>query len=293
MATGTSMKPKNQARDDVMNYAHTMLEKLGKSESLTSHLFIAGIYHLTDINPLHLLPQSEFETSSRRGLIDYVYMPPMANDLNVFIELKKYNSISRESDHTKQVLAYLRSPFPSELTLFERKDNWRLGILTDLVSTYLYLRKKQWGNTTQVYSLPCIQSNSLAQISNLFDILNEVLKLPVGLICHRFLWENLSNRFQILATTLSDENSSISRLAYAEWLKIIGSSGGRGWPKHFVRTFEAAYDSSKHTSDITFDQIEGIKKSFNDKHVRKEIKNLFITSYNVDFGKGNDPLVFK
>lgn len=284
---------RNNYRDDIIRYAHILRATLEKSESTTSHLFISGIYHASGIDPINLLPQSEFASGSRRGLIDYVYMSPASIDLHAFIELKKYNSIIRESDHMKQVLTYLKASFPPDLLKLKREDNWRLGILTDLRTTYLYLRKRQWGSTSQVYSLPRWTTNELSELPNFFKELGILLNLPNGKLCSKFFWEDIRNRFQILSLALLDDTSQLFRVGYGLWLKELGSAGGRGWPGRFRDTFAAACDSSKHTSSIAFPEVDAIKWAFNAREVRREVKNHFQRSYDVDFGKGNDPLVFK
>ena len=101
---------KRKRKEQLLQYLIKIRQVMRSHESVTSHAFSSLLFHL-GINPDDLMPQ----TGTRKGQIDYVFMPESDRELNFFIELKKYEIIDRERPHEAQLKGYLAEGFPEVL----------------------------------------------------------------------------------------------------------------------------------------------------------------------------------
>jgi hypothetical protein len=262
-----------KALQPVKSYVEQAKPLLTSSESATSHVLVCLLTTLQRIKPYDLFPQ----VRGTRGIIDFIYMPKGIKDVNFFIELKKYGSL--KGDHAGQKNKYLKGKLPQPLGKFGRKDGWRVLILTDLRHTEILVRKTEKRGKKRAYRYPLPPGD----VFEVAGQIKEWLVMERGTLCRTVLWEQNTNRFDIVLRDLKKRaNLTLGKLAYQLWLNTLRMKGGKGKPKRFKDAFRAAY--VKDLPRVPPDDINAVKQVFEEHKVQELIRKLF-KGYGVKFKK--------
>lgn len=252
--------------------------ELSKNESFVSHIFLSLIYSVTNIKSYELIPQGK----SKKGLIDFLYLPRERNGISYTIELKRYKSINKDRLHNDQMYRYLTSGI-NELKILKRKDTWRVGIICDLNSFVICLRKMEKNNKTGIYYDDIkVFDEDFKQFANTFK---ETVNEKIEKIAYNIFWKKRENRFDIVKRELG-KNKIFHKSVYDCWLKKVSETekqnitGGRGWPEIFNKAYKYALKNNK--IDHTFYSGE-VRKVFGEKKIIEEVKDIFEDKYGVNF----------
>ena len=264
--------------EELINTIKLFARELSKNESFVSHIFLSLIYSVTDIKSYELIPQGK----SKKGLIDFLYLPRERKEISYTIELKRYKSINKDRLPKAQMEKYLKSGI-NELQILKRKDTWRVGIISDLNSFIICLRKMEKNNKTGIYYDDIkVFDEDFKQFANTFK---ETVNEKIEKIAYNIFWKKRENRFDIVKEELS-KSKIFHKSVYDCWLKQVSATekqninGGRGWPEKFQKACKYALENSK--IDQTFYSGE-VRKVFGEKKIIKEIKTIFEDKYGVNF----------
>lgn len=215
-------------------YLDLIQKEASKKESMTSHLFISYLYKSTSVKFYNLIPQG----SSKKGQIDYLYMPPNRN-VNMFVEIKSYGHIHlNEKTHQKarkQTLLRMKSnkkgTFPDILKRFDREDIWRIGLLTDLRNTYIFLRNKKYSTPIFEFALDFLNTDFIS-IKEIFKKLKQDLfifssNFKISKFCHEIIWNIVENRYKLIYFELIKDKKLKNKI-YIEWKKFMGYHTAKG-----------------------------------------------------------------
>lgn len=269
---------KKELKRNLTDYINKITRLMEKHESLTSHVLLANLYLLYKIYPWQIIPQP----TSKRGIIDFFYLPDK-EDYNVFIEMKKFLSLSEEK--TSSASKYLRIKFPKALKKIGRKDGKRLLLVTDLHSLAISVRQKEWGKTSKGNYVHIIHGISGKNCS---EEIARWLKMPSGEAYRIVLWDDKVNRCEFIFDLLKKKNSHLYNKIYSSWCAVL-NVGGRSWPEKFLKAYCA--QSNKLEKGVPPEHMEAVRQVFSKPRINSLVKKSF-TDCGVKFKQGPTKSLF-
>lgn len=267
-------------REPLLGYTDRVSESMSRSESITSHVLLSYLYLLNRIYPWQIVPQP----NSKRGIIDFFYLP-RESEFNVFVEMKKFRAM--DSRRANAASKYLKVPFPKELNKLDRTDGVRLLIVTDLRSIRIHVRQKHWGQTKRAYSLKPIEFETAEECSR---AIGDWLQISSGEAFRRVIWDEPENRMHVVYEELRrGKKSRLYKEVYSSWLDEIGSKGWGGWPRRFLKAFEARCQwNNKH---VPPNQLAAITNVFRKSATRRLVKE-YLEGFGIRFRPGPFTSIF-
>jgi len=269
-------------KDDFKELLETIrlfASELSNNESFVSHIFVSLIYLSAGIKSYELIPQGK----SKRGLIDFLYLPKKLKDISYTVELKGYKSLNKDSVSAKtQMNKYLKSGI-RVLKKLKRNDIWRVGIICDLNTIVVCLRRTEWKNKTKIYyDEPKVFNEDLKRFSITFkNIVNE----NIGKLANNIFWKKRYNRFDIVIKELKNNKMFYNKI-FVLWKKQVCKTEKRdiSRSKGLNIKFKSSYKYALETRKTDKAHYSGeVIKVFSEPKIMKEIKYIFEKDYGVNF----------
>lgn len=269
---------KKKITQELKQFTDEITKLMSKHESLTSHVLLAYLYLLHKIYPWHIIPQP----TSKRGIIDFFYLPH-DKDYNVFVEMKKFLSLSE--DKILSTSKYLKIKFPQALKKLGRIDGKRLLLVTDLHTITVSVRQKERGKTSKgnyVIEIPGIPGK------NCSDEVAKWLKMSCGEANRIVLWDDAKNRYELIHNLIKTKNTNLYKKTYDAWCLQLNVRG-KGWPEKYLKAFCAKAGLSKKA--VPPRHIEAVEEVFSKTKINSLVKKTF-TDYGVIFRQGRTKYLF-
>ena len=248
---------------------------LSSNEAITSHIFISYLYYFFNVKPYQLIPQGHNKT----GPVDYIYFPknPKFNDVNIYIEVKAYGRIKQNSE-MKQLKGYMKGALPKEVKNLNRKNNWSIGLYTDMRSLNIIFRKLEKNKKTTYFlalkDFICDDHDSFFKNEDLKAIFSDKFN-PINYISQK-IWED-PNRYKIVRKVIDENKRELYNKIQDKWKKKI-CGNKKDWRKRFKKTLGLALKEWKvknekllYVDDEYQNYVNSIKQIINEKNIRKAI----------------------
>jgi hypothetical protein len=256
---------------DLDNYARILSRDMHKSESINTHVLLSYLFFYKKIKPWRIIPQPH----SKRGIIDFMYFPENEK-YNIFIEMKRFRTLD-DSKYGNE-LYYLTGGFPDIPLDYNRVDETRLLLITDLRKLFIAIRQTKWGEKTRSYFLPV---KEFQEIKECIDELDLWLKKDSKNAARIILWDDIENRLAIVYHRM--KRKEFSNIIYNEWLSALGEKGRKGMHGKFKQACKVKFKKINQHANPNY--LDALERAFNGPKTKDTVREVF-EEKGVGFSKG-------